>query len=510
MIMARHGLFKMFLSAPLQSPPVRQFLRLAARFALTFGLAVAVGSPVNARENLPPEVRRALQSAGIPVSSVSVVVQPVGARRPALSLNADVARNPASVMKLVTTYAALELLGPAYRWKTEVYASGTLQDGVLSGELILKGYGNPHLTFEDFWRMLLGLRERGLRELRGDLVLDGSWFEPGPYDPAAFDGKPFRPYNVGPDALLLNFNSVRFEFLPDAERGAVQVIAEPHPPALEVESALRLGAGPCGDWEDQLGERFDPVAGNVDGVARLRALFGGSYALSCGDKKRNFALFAHRDYVAGVFRQLWEQLGGSWTGSAREGTLPEGARLVLTHESPPLGEIVRYMNKFSNNVMARQVYLTLAAESAGPPARPEAAHAAVAALLARQGLAAPELVMDNGSGLSRDGRISAGTLAKLLQAAFASPVMPEFVSSLPIAGLDGTLRKYMKDDPVAGRAHVKTGSLSDARAIAGYVDDRAGQRQIVVMIVNHEHAREAQTAMEALLRWCYERGAGGR
>ncbi|HXZ51961.1 MAG TPA: D-alanyl-D-alanine carboxypeptidase/D-alanyl-D-alanine-endopeptidase [Burkholderiales bacterium] len=484
-------------------------LRFAARLLIACGLALASNHSYGGGA-LPAEVASALRAAGIPESSVAVVVQRVGAARPTLSLNAGRAMNPASVMKLVTTYAALELLGPAYRWKTEVYASGAQQGGVLDGQLILKGYGDPHLTFEDFWRMLLGLRERGLRELRGDLVLDRSWFEPGPYDPAAFDGKPFRPYNVGPDALLLNFNSLRFEFLPDAERGAVQVIAEPRPPALDVENALRVTQGPCGDWEDELGERFDPISGSVDGVGRLRAFFGGSYALSCGEKKRNFALFAHRDYVAGVFRQLWEQLGGSWTGAAREGELPEGARLVLTHESPPLGEIVRYMNKFSNNVMARQLYLTLAAESAGPPARPEAAGAAVAALLARQGLAAPELVMDNGSGLSRDGRISAATLAKLLQAAFASPVMPEFVSSLPIAGLDGTLRKYMKDDPVAGRAHVKTGSLSDARAIAGYIDDRSGRRQVVVMLVNHEHARDAQPAMEALLRWTYARAGPPR
>lgn len=489
---------------------MRQLLRLAARVAVTCGLAAAVGSQAYGRGELPPEVERALRAAGIPASSVAVVVQPVGAARPTLSINAERPMNPASVMKLVTTYAALELLGPAYRWKTEVYAAGTPVDGVLRGDLILKGYGDPHLTYEDFWRMLLGLRERGLRELRGDLVLDRSWFEHRPYDPASFDGEPFRPYNVGPDALLLNFNSVRFQFLPDAERGAVRVIAEPRPPSLDVVSALRLTEGPCHDWEDRLGAQFDPAPGSVDGVARLRAHFAGSYALSCGEQKRNFALFTHDDYVAGVFRQLWEQLGGRWIGSAHDGMLPEGARLVLTHESPPLGEIVRYMNKFSNNVMARQLYLTLAAESAGPPARPEAALAAVRALLARQGLASRELAMDNGSGLSRETRISAATLAKLLQSAFASPAMPEFVSSLPIAGLDGTLRKYMKDEPVAGHAHVKTGSLSDARAIAGYVDDRSGRRQVVVMIVNHDGARDAQPAMEALLRWIYERAKPGR
>ncbi len=489
---------------------MRQFIRLAARFAVTCGLAAALGSPAHGRGTLPPEVDRALRAAGIPAASVAVVVQPVGAPRPTLSLNADAPMNPASVMKLVTTYAALELLGPAYRWKTEVYAAGTQTDGILRGHLILKGYGDPRLTLEDFWRMLLNLRERGLRELRGDLMLDHSWFESEPYDPGSFDGEPLRPYNVGPDALLLNFKSVRFQFLPDPEHGTVRVIAEPRPPSLDVVSALRLAQGPCGDWEDRLGAQFDPVPGSAAGPERMRALFTGSYALSCGEQERNFAPFSHRDYVAGVFRQLWEQLGGSWEGAVHDGMLPEGARLLLTHESPPLGEIVRDINKFSNNVMARQLYLTLAAESAGPPARPEAAREAVRALLAREGLPAPELVIDNGAGLSREARISARSLAALLQLAFASPVMPEFVASLPVAAVDGTLRKYLHDNAVAGQAHVKTGSLSDARAIAGYVHDRSGRRQVVVMIVNHDRAREAQPAMDALLDWCYQRGAARR
>jgi D-alanyl-D-alanine carboxypeptidase/D-alanyl-D-alanine-endopeptidase (penicillin-binding protein 4) len=452
---------------------VRQFIRLAARFAVICGLAAAVGSPAHGRGSLPPEVARALRAAGIPATSVAIVVQPVGAGRPTLSLNADAPMNPASVMKLVTTYAALELLGPAYRWKTEVYTAGTQIDGILSGHLILKGYGDPRLTYEDFWRMLLGLRERGLRELRGDLMLDRSWFERQPYDPGSFD-------------------------------------AEPRPPSLDVVSVLHLTQGPCGDWEDRLGAHFDPAPAGVDGSERVRAVFAGSYALSCGEQERNFAPFSHRGYVAGVFRQLWQQLGGSWVGTVHDGMLPEGARLVLTHESPPLGEIVRDINKFSNNVMARQLYLTLAAESAGPPARPEAALAAVRALLAQQKLPMPELVMDNGAGLSRSARISARSLAALLQRAFASPVMPEFVASLPIAAVDGTLRKYLHDNVVAGQAHVKTGSLSDARAIAGYVHDRSGQRQVVVMMVNHENAREAQPAMDALLDWCYARGAARR
>ena len=170
-------------------------------------------------------------------------MQEVGAHRDALSVNASAPMNPASVMKLVTTYAALELLGPAYRWKTEAYAAGALRDGVLEGDLVLKGGGDPKLDLEAFWILLRALRGKGLREIRGDLVLDRSHFERAAGDAGRFDGDPFRPYNVLPDALLVNYKSLRFVFVADPERGAVRVYVEPRPPALEVVNVLQPRRG---------------------------------------------------------------------------------------------------------------------------------------------------------------------------------------------------------------------------------------------------------------------------
>jgi D-alanyl-D-alanine carboxypeptidase/D-alanyl-D-alanine-endopeptidase (penicillin-binding protein 4) len=158
----------------------------------------------------------------------------------------------------------------------------------------------------------------------------------------------------------------------------------------------------------------------------------------------------------------------------------------------------------SNNVMARHLYLTLGAESAGPPATSDKAATAVRSWLAHKGIPAPELVLENGSGLSRVERISAGSLASLLQAAWRSAVMPEFIASLPVAAMDGTMRRRLVGSGVAGQAHIKTGLLSDVRAMAGYVLDRGGRRHIVVMIVNHPGAHESQPAMDALLRWVYD------
>jgi len=438
---------------------------------------------------LPAPVLQALGDARVPQASVSIVVQEVGARRPSLALNAAASRNPGSVMKLVTTYAALELLGPAYRWKTEVYRDGE--------DLVLRGTGDPKLNYESFWMLLRNLRGRGLRELRGDIVLDRSYF--GPVSPDLIDNEVFRPYNVTPDALLVNFKSLRFVFYP--EDGKVRLFVEPHLPGLEVVNALRLSDGACPEgraFRDLTQASFEPKP--------PRAAFTGYYPVSCSERELNVSLHHPEDYVAGMIRALWTEMGGTWSGRIREGAVGPNARLLYTHESEPMGEIVRDINKFSNNVMARQLYLTLAGELGGAPAQPEAAARAIAQWMMFKGINSEGFKVENGSGLSRHERASATTLMALLQAAWKSAVMPEFMASLPVAAADGTMRKRLHGDAVAGNAHIKTGLLSDTRAIGGYVLDRSGRRHAVVMIANHPNAPQAEAAFDALLQWIRSRG----
>jgi D-alanyl-D-alanine carboxypeptidase/D-alanyl-D-alanine-endopeptidase (penicillin-binding protein 4) len=462
------------------------------RLFKTFLLCLAL-LPGAAGAQLPKEVADGLRSADIPLSNVGVVVQEVSASRPSLIMNSHQPLNPASTMKLVTTYAALELLGPAFRWKTEAYLDGD--------NLVLKGYGDPKLNYESFWMLLRNLRGRGLREIRGDVILDRSHFAPVPDVP--FDGEIYRPYNVVPDALLVNFKSLRFTFLPDD--GKVRLFVEPALPGLEVLNSLRLADGPCAE-----GRAFrDLIGATFESKPKPRASFTGVYPQQCGEKDFNVALHAPEDYVAGMIRQLWTEMGGRWKGNVREGVVPTGARLLYTHESEPLGETVRDINKFSNNVMARQLFLTLAAELVGTPALAENATRAIQQWLTLKNIRAPELVLENGSGLSRNERLSAGNMAALLLAAWKSPVMPEFVSSLPVVAADGTMKKRMRGERVAGSAHIKTGLLNEARAIGGYVLDRSGKRHVVVMIINHPRAPDADAAMDALLAWVYE-GPTGR
>ena len=471
-------------------------------FLLRVLLVFALASKVAGAQSLPPAVEQALQRAHIPLAAAAAYVHSVDSPRPHAAHNAAQAMNPASTIKLLTTYAALELLGPAYTWKTEAYAGGRLEGGVLEGDLILKGYGDPKLTLERFWLLLRRLRALGLREIRGDLVLDRSYFEAAEYDPAKFDAEPLRAYNVGPDALLLNFKAVRFQFVPDADRGMVTVIPEPKPAGLAFTASVRATAGACGDWRAGIKADFQTNGGSA------KAGFSGSMPAACGERYWNASLLAQPDYVHGVFRQLWEELGGTLAGTWKDGAAPADARLLAASESVSNAELVRDINKFSNNVMARQLFLTLGAEMLKLPGRSDRSTQVVQSWLRGKKLDFPELVLENGSGLSRQERISAGHMGRLLLEAWRSAVMPELMSSLPLVAYDGTMRRRLRFESIAGQAHIKTGSLSDARTLAGYVLDRRGQRHVVVLFINHANAAAGQPAQDALLQWVYE--GGGR
>jgi D-alanyl-D-alanine carboxypeptidase/D-alanyl-D-alanine-endopeptidase (penicillin-binding protein 4) len=442
------------------------------RYALA--LALALTACAVRADALPAPVAQALARAGVPAAAVGLYVQQVDASHPTAIFNAATPMNPASVMKLVTAFAALELLGPAYTWKTEAYLAGRLQGDALDGDLVLKGGGDPKLTIENFWLFLRSLRARGLREVRGDLVLDRSLFDLAGHDPAKFDGEGQRPYNVGADALLVNFKAVRFFFLP-GEAGAVSVVPEPRLATLEVAASVAARDGPCGDW--RAGLRYELASA----AAGARASFSGAMPASCGERVWNLAPLAPNDYVLGVFKTLWQELGGTLAGGVRDGRAPAGVRPFATFESPAAAEALRDMNKFSNNAMARQVFLTLSAETLKLPGRYDRSARVVKSWLEGRKLDFPELAIENGSGLSRTDRISAESMGRLLVAAYHSAVMPEFIATMPLVAYDGTMRRRLKLEPVAGQAHVKGGSLNDVRTAAGYVLDRNGRRHALVL-----------------------------
>ena len=475
--------------------PIHRFIFEAVVLIAALALAPVEAAGAAA---LPAPVAAALREAAVPVADAAVVVHEVGAAQPLLAYNAGKPMNPASTMKLVTTLAALELLGPTFAWKTEAYTAGTQQGDVLEGDLVLRGAGDPKLTVENFWLMLRAMRARGLREIRGDLVLDRSYFEAVSQDEARFDNEPLRPYNVAPDALLLNFKAFRFTFVPDPERGSARVAVEPRSTLLEVSNAVRLAEGPCNDWRAKLKADFNGNGG--DGARELfRALSG-------------FVRRENLERGAAVAPRLCPRrvppaLGGAGRHAARRRA---GRRGAGRGETAPYQRIAGPRRSRARHEQVQQ-------QRHGAPAFSHAfrgGHETTGARRplgpGRAELARPERSRIPGTG---DGRTARGcrapsgsarrSMGRLLFAAYASPVMPEFIASMPLVAYDGTMKRRLKHDSVAGQAHIKTGSLSDVRALAGYVLDARGRRFAVVFFVNHPNAAATQSAQDALLNWVY-------
>jgi len=437
------------------------------------GTPPAIAAKPTETRGLPRTVEAALARGGVPRDAMVAWVQEVDAARPRLAWQADKPVNPASLMKLVTTFAGLELLGPAYTWSTPVWLNGTIADGVLTGNVVIKGSGDPKLVLERMWLLMRRVQQAGVREIRGDIVLDRSAFVPGELNPADFDGEPLRPYNASADALLLNYRAVLLTFTPEPGRGVATIAVDPPLAGVRIDSSVPLTSGPCDDWRGALKAEFaDPA----------RMHLAGAFQIACGEKVWPIAYADPKTYNERALAGLWAELGGKLTGVVRDGAAPP---LTPSFElrSPTLAEVIRDINKLSNNVMAQQLFLTLGATQRGA-GTPEAAREVVRQWLrGRVGAAANSAVITNG---------------RLLQSAWSSAVMPELMSSLPVAGIDGTLRR---SKGVQGRAHLKTGSLRDVVGVAGYVLADSGRRYAVVAIVNHPSANAARPALEAITEW---------
>lgn len=443
-------------------------------------------------ESPPQEVAILLKNANISLDHVAMFAQRLNQPTPTLSVNARQAMNPASVMKLVTTYAGLSILGPEYRWKTEFLSDNNPINGRLKGNLYIRGHGDPSLDSQTLWRLLGELRQQGIQTIQGNIIIDDSLFSPAQTDAFSFDGAGYRAYNATANATMIDQRATSVGFRVIDNR--VQITVFPKPTTLAIENHLRVDQGPCENWRDQL--QYDITEGKTTTIA-----FRGVFSAQCGDRFLDLSVLTPTQQWQSLFKLLWSQWGGKFNGNVTVGLTPASALLLKTHESEPLANVLRDINKYSQNLMARQLLLSIALEQGKLPATEEAAAEVVNQWLAQQNLADNTFIIDNGAGLSRKNRLSAEWLGKLLIHAHQSPFMPEFVASLPIYAKDGTLARRSKESPLAGRAHLKSGSLEGVNALAGYVIDQQGQTWAIVWLVNDENAHKSVAAQEQFLNW---------
>ena len=462
-------------------------------------VAEGAGAVPAAGVALPAPVRAVLARRDVPAQSLSVYVADLETGEVAVDWLKDTARNPASVLKLVTTLVALDVLSPAYRWSTDVYALGEIDGGRLDGDLLLKGSGDPFLVTERVWQLTRALRRLGLDTIDGDLLIDDSHFELADYDPGAFDRQPLRAYNVAPNALLMNFKLIRYWFTPQPRTNSVRIALEPPLANVAIDNRLTLKAGPCRGFQRGIAVK---ASEDMD-----RMIFSGRFPAACRRYSLSRSALDHKTYAYGLFAAMWRENGGRLSGSGRPGLAPEDLEPLLKFRSAPLGEALTRINKYSNNVMARQLLMTLSAEILGVPGTEAGGRVVIRQWLDEHGLDVDSLAIANGAGLSRSARISARDLVSLLGFAWRQPYMPEYLASMALSGLDGTLRDRLKGRGLLGQAHLKTGSLDDVAAIAGYLQAADGRRYALAILNNHEdiHRGYGEEIQDALLRWLYAR-----
>lgn len=446
---------------------------------------------------LPESVLSILKKYKIPAENLSVYIRDLNANTAMLEHNIDEIRSPASTMKLLTTYAALKILSPSYSWRTEAWTRGEIQDGVLEGDLILKGYGDPFLVYENYWKFIRGIREKGLKDIRGDIIIDNSYFGIQDFDPAAFDNQPFRTYNAAPSALMFNFQSTRFLFTPDEENKTIEITPYPSIPNFEVNNLVKYTDKKCRRSHYKPKFSYDE-----EGLLTIK----GMYSKKCGQKFVLRSFSKPDEHAFNGFRDFWTELGGTLQGKLKPGRRTTGDKRLHIGASPTLGEQIRLINKWSNNVMTRQVLLTLGAKKYGAPATLKKGQDAIIKLLSENNINTDGMIIDNGSGLSRDSRLSARQMAQLLETAYRDPYMPEFMASLSLPGLDGTLVQRFRKGDLRGRSHLKTGTLNNVTAISGYMLNRQGKRLVIVIQHNGSKVGGGRGAkiQNALLRWSFE------
>ena len=505
---------------PIASPARGRAARAAA-WLLACAWPAAFAPNAAAQGILPPEVVQALARANVPETAVAMVVAPLppppgavghapagaspaGERSastappalplPRLAWQPDVPMNPASVMKLVTTYAGLDLLGPTYFWKTRVYTQGYISNGVLNGNLLIQGSGDPKLVVERLQELIAAIRDKGVREIRGDILLDNSVFRLPPHDAAAFDDDPLRPYNVGPDGLLVNFKALILKFYPDVATRRVRVESEPPMAGVAIPAEVPATNGACGNWKSRLAADF---------TQPTQVTFSGRFPLSCGEQTWGVAYVDPASYAPRVFEAMWRGAGGALSGQVKWADRAVTGQPLITGFSLPLTEIIADINKFSNNVMAQQLFLTLSAAGDRHGSFAESRNTLARWWRQRFGVRATPVV-ENGSGLSRNERVTAASLTALLQQAAGGPNAAVYEQSLSIAGIDGTARRLRARNPnsdAIGNATLKTGTLRDVTAIAGYAYGRSGAKYAVVGLINHPNAPAARPALDRLVEW---------
>lgn len=478
---------------------MQKFIKISHLITL-FLLSICLYSPFSfsANQKLPTSVRIALQKNHLSTQQLFASVKPLDGGQLRLNWQANRKVSPASTEKIITTLAALETLGPNWRWSTQFLLDAAPDNGKLKGSLYVLGGGDPTYVIENLWRDLHAMKLKGLREIQGNIVLDRSLFS---YNQSlvSFGSDIQRPYMKEADAALLNYQAVTLDIQPDPQNNVAKITATPILNGLKVPKTVKLtdSYANCEGWRHTLKLNLDN---------EWEPTFDGEFPRSCPNKKLSYVIRDPLTYWQALLTPLMKEVGIRWKGNVIEGPIPEKALLFYTAYSEDLVHISRLTNKYSNNVLARHIYLTFGLQQ---HEQKRSATYAMARLSLQKWLKEnvrinPHSVfVDNGSGLSRESYVTAQAMTDIIRYGWRSPRMPEWLSTFPVSATDGTMRKRQV---APSSAYIKTGLLNGVKSIAGVVQAKSGKRYAIFGVVQGEQATSTDAPLDALIQWVYLKG----
>jgi D-alanyl-D-alanine carboxypeptidase/D-alanyl-D-alanine-endopeptidase (penicillin-binding protein 4) len=422
---------------------------------------------------------------------VSVYIQEVNATKPLIAYNPDTMLLSASVIKLYTTYTALLQLGESYRWKTTLHLSP-------DNDLAIKGYGDPTLTTKDLTHFINALQSNGITHISGDIIIDRSFFKVSDQVSSNFDNSPYQPYNAMPDPMMFNQNTTLLNIIPC--KSTIEIEKEIPNQHYKIINDINVVKGSCRGKRSWFHFRVD------HNETKPVVTLSGNYSKWC--KQKQLCQLISKSFYEFYYalKKKLRDAGINYSGKLRLEEIPKNSKLLYTHHSENIKSIIAHTNKKSDNLYARQIFLTIGVNIYGEGADVIQSRISVNEILKGHNLLEKDnkLIINNGSGLSRYSKINARSLTNLLRHGYMR-YAHEWMETLAIAGVDGTIKKRFRGSALRNNAWMKTGTIKNVKNIAGYLKSRSGKTYTVTILINDKRYKvQGSHLQNELLRWLYE------
>ena len=414
----------------------------------------------------------------IPENKLSIILEDSESGERLISINPSTTRSPGSVTKIFTAFAALDLLGEAYQWRTDAFIEKENNNKEIVDHLLIRGGGDPSFSIKDLEELILNIRAKGIREIRDDIYFDQTFFRQRKKSTAKFDKSPLRPYNTMHSSLIVNSNKIDLSFNLNEETGKPDITPLFLPIGIKIENNLSVGTGKCKDFRSQVtfDERFRKET--------LTILINGVYPAQCKNLDHDLAITRTEHYFFGVFKKLWLNSGGTINGYYKKKNKSNKHVLVAHVFSEELSTALEMMLKESDNLTARNIFLSLPEFSKRKELR-NSRKLLYGSMKENNIYWHFRNIIDNGSGLSRVTRIKAESVMSLIQEIDQGTKFSSVKSMLPISGVDGTLKNIYQSKLLRGQLRLKTGTLNGVRCLAGFITTKSGNEYRFVFMHNN-------------------------